>query len=304
LKRRIFLALLIMLAALLCVGAYGYLTLFHRSPGEFFEHNGVGLFYSDGGTGETVILLHGFSVNGDLNWRLNGLAPDLREDYRVIVLDQRGHGLSSKPEDPAAYGSEMTEDIVRLMEHLGIPQAHVAGYSLGGYVTLKLAALHPERLLSASVLGAGWQDPDDEKGQVVFDGFEKIARQLEAGQSVDPIANLFGDEAHQPTAWHRMQVRLATSLLGAKKALAAMLRNVRGLSVDSEAVAAIETPLLVVCGERDPNYTSALKLRDANPRCTFVSVPDKSHPATAMSNELREALFTFLRAHGAGLPKQ
>ncbi|MBI1320786.1 MAG: alpha/beta fold hydrolase [Candidatus Hydrogenedens sp.] len=283
--------------ALAATGAYGYFTLFHRSPGEYFEQDGVRLFYSDGGAGEAVVLLHGFSVNGDLNWQLNGLAPDLREDYRVIVLDQRAHGLSSKPEDPAAYGAEMAEDVVRLLDHLGINKAHVAGYSLGGYVALKVAAMHPDRLLSASVLGAGWQDPEDAQGQAMFDGFEKLAAQLESGKSVDPVATMFGDETHKPTAWHRLQVRLATSLLGNKKALAAMLRNVRGLAVEREAVAAIDTPLLVVCGELDPNFISAQKLRDVHPSCTFVSVPGKSHPATAMSSELREALFDFLREH-------
>ncbi len=80
----------------------------------------------------------------------------LSRRYRVIALDNRGHGKSDKPYDPAQYGLELVDDVVRLMDHLGIAKAHVVGYSLGGFITLKLALRHPERLLSAAPCGAGW----------------------------------------------------------------------------------------------------------------------------------------------------
>lgn len=274
-----------------------YMVLFHRSHGEYFENGSVPIFYSDSGSGEPVILLHGFAVNGDLNWRLTGVAPRLREEYRVIVPDLRGHGLSGKPEQPEAYGAEMAEDVIHLMDHLGIARAHVAGYSLGGYVALKLAALNPDRLLSVSVLGAGWQDPETERGEAIFTAFSDIANQLERGNSVNPVGTMFGDDSHQTTSWHRLQVRLATRFLGNKKALAAMLRSVRGLSLPRQDVAAIATPMLIVCGERDPNFTSAVNLHNVQTKSTFISLPEKSHPATAMSKELRNALVDFLGKH-------
>ncbi len=275
----------------------GYYVLLRRSPGTFFEHNGARLFYSDAGKGEPVLLLHGFGVNGDLNWRLTGIAPELRKEFRVIALDQRGCGLSSKPGNPAAYGVEMAHDVVRLMDHLRIRKAHVAGYSLGGYVALKVAALYPDRLLSVACLGAGWQDPDDPRAEEAFNAFGRLADQLESGRGVEPVATTFGEGDHQTTAWHRMQVKLATSLLGDKKALAAMLRGARGLAVQREDLVAIKTPMLIVCGERDPNYTSAVKLHEALPSSTFVSAAGRSHPATAMSSELRNALLTFIHEH-------
>ena len=287
----------------LLTGVVGYYALFHRSPGAFFEHDGIRLFYSDEGRGEPVILLHGFGVNGDLNWRLTGIAPRLRRDFRVILLDQRGCGLSSKPQNAAAYGEEMAHDVVRLMDHLGIPKAHVAGYSLGGYVALKLAVLHPDRLLSVSCLGAGWQDPKDPRAEAAFAAFGQLADQLESGRGVEPVAAVFGEGDHQPTAWHRMQVKLVTSLLGDKKALAGLLRSARGLAVQRGDLAAVQIPMLIVCGELDPNYTSAVKLHEALPAAAFVSVPNRSHPGTAMSAELRNALFAFLREHPANAGK-
>lgn len=280
----------------------GYYFLLRRSPGAFFEHNGTRLFYSDAGDGEPVILLHGFGVNGDLNWRLTGIMPRLRKEFRVILLDQRGSGLSSKPHSPSAYGEEMAHDVIRLMNRLNIPKAHVAGYSLGGYVALKLAALHPDRLLSVACLGAGWQDPDDPRAEAAFDAFGRLADQLESGRGVEPVATTFAEGDHQTTTWHRIQVKLVTSLLGDKKALAAILRGARGLAVTREDLVGIQTPMLVVCGERDPNYTSAVKLHEAMPTCTFVSVPGRSHPSTAMSTELYNALYAFIHKHGANMP--
>ncbi len=290
------------LASVLCVAVVavsGYFIIFHRSPGAFFEHDGIRLFYSEEGAGEPVILLHGFAVNGDLNWRLTGVAPKLAERYRVIVLDQRGHGLSGKPRDPGAYGEELAKDVVRLMDHLDIDKAHVAGYSLGGYVALKLAVLYPERLLTISCLGAGWQDPADPRADEMFSTFTNIAEQLESGHSVNPVAGMFSEGDRKPTVWHKAQVRLVTAFLGEKKALAALLRNVRGLSVERRQVEAITTPVLVVCGTQDPNYTSAVNLERALPSCEFISVQDRSHPGAAASKELLNGLLSFLREHPA-----
>lgn len=296
-KKRLLIISAVFLTVVLLFTVTGYCLLFKRSPGAYVEHNDVRLFYSEAGKDEPVILLHGFAVNGDLNWRLNGMIKMLRKDYHVIVLDQRGHGLSSKPHDPEAYGEEMVHDVIRLMDHLHIDKAHVAGYSLGGYVALKAAALYPDRLLSAGVLGAGWQDPADERSQQAFAAFEKIAEQLESGRGVQPVATTFSEGQHQPTLWHRTQVKLVSSLLGDKRALAAMLRNVRGLSLSSKEVSAIKIPVLNVCGDLDPNYTSAVKLKEALPSCEFITVENRSHPATAMSHELKNALLRFLQEH-------
>ncbi len=274
-----------------------YCYVFHRTPGAYVETDGVRLYYSEQGTGAPVVLLHGFGVNGDINWRLTGVTRALREHYRVILLDLRGHGLSSKPHDPTAYGAELARDVVRLMDHLELPRAHVAGYSLGGYVALKLAAMHPERLRSVACLGAGWRDPSAPSAESAFANFEAFADQLASGRSVEPVAGAFEEGDDNVTWFHRMQVKMATQFLGDKAGLAALLRGVRGLSLTRDDVVSIDTPMLVVCGERDPNYTSAVQLHEVRPESVFVSVPGKSHPATAASSELLEALTAFLAAH-------
>ena len=91
--------------------------------------------------------------------RLDQLGPArhirlLAKDHQVITLDMPGHGLSDKPTNDEAYGPELVEDVIRLMDHLKIKKAHVVGYSMGGIIAANLLAKHPDRALSAR--SAAW----------------------------------------------------------------------------------------------------------------------------------------------------
>ncbi len=129
-----------------------------RGNEGYFDSAGVRIRYVDMGNpkGPPVLLVHGYMATADLNWRIPGVMRVLTDDYRVIALDNRGHGKSDKPTDVGDYGPKMAEDSVRLLDHLKIPKAHVVGYSMGGMITLYLAAHHPDRMLSAGVTGMGW----------------------------------------------------------------------------------------------------------------------------------------------------
>src|SRR5438552_13310574 len=107
---------------------------------HYFDSNGVRIRYVVAGSGEPVVLIHGWSADAEM-WQ--PLMADLSRDYQVIALDCRGHGKSGKPHDPAKYGIEMTRDVVRLLDHLGIEKAHIAGYSMGGSIAIKLLSEHP-----------------------------------------------------------------------------------------------------------------------------------------------------------------
>ncbi len=123
-----------------------------------FDSNGTELHYTNDGTGEPLILIHGYTATGALNWKLPGIVRMLETDYRVIVPDVRGHGDSAIPAD-GVYGVEAVEDIRRLMDHLGIDKALIAGYSMGGMITIKFCTLYPERVKAAVVGGMGWVNP-------------------------------------------------------------------------------------------------------------------------------------------------
>jgi pimeloyl-ACP methyl ester carboxylesterase len=114
----------------------------------FAEHNGVKLFYTDDGDGEVVLLLHGWCCDGqDWSWQ----APALVEaGYRTIILDHRGHGRSSVP-DQDYRPQTLAHDAAALLDGLGISTAIVMGHSMGTVVASVLAVQRPD-LVSALVL--------------------------------------------------------------------------------------------------------------------------------------------------------
>lgn len=101
------------------------------------------MYYEDTGEGEPVILLHGYSLDRRM-W--NGQVKALSGKYRVIVPDMRGHGLSADPQ--AGYQFTYMDDVVALMDSLGIAKAHVVGLSMGGFIAGDMLGMCPERLLS------------------------------------------------------------------------------------------------------------------------------------------------------------
>lgn len=123
---------------------------------NYFDSDGVKIRFTDEGSGPPVVLIHGYTASGDLNWRIPGIVAPLVKQYRVITIDNRGHGMSDKPTSVDQYGAVMAVDIVRLLDHLKIDSAHLVGYSMGGMITLKVLATHPERVRSGLIGGMGW----------------------------------------------------------------------------------------------------------------------------------------------------
>src|SRR6476619_652487 len=122
-----------------------------------FHHGAVELACLDEGQGEPIVLVHGFGSSKEVNWvqpswltTLNGAGR------RVIALDNRGHGQSTKLFDPAEYHTtKMAEDVRALLDHLGVPRADVMGYSMGARIAAFLALAHPDRVRSLILGGLG-----------------------------------------------------------------------------------------------------------------------------------------------------
>ena len=124
--------------------------------------DGVEIYYAEYGAGEPVILLHGGLANSDY-W--GNLIPALAPHYRVIVMDSRGHGRSTRDAQPYGYDL-MASDVVGLMDYLKIQKADVVGWSDGAIIGLDLAMNHPDRIdrlfaFAANVTLAGLKDGFD-----------------------------------------------------------------------------------------------------------------------------------------------
>jgi pimeloyl-ACP methyl ester carboxylesterase len=282
-------AVFLMLAFAAAV-AYGIHAAQAMNPeGQYFESQGATIHYREAGTGMPVILVHGLAVNAGVNFNARGLTAELAKQYQVIALDNRGHGRSEKLYDPEAYGTKMCEDIVRLMDHLNIEKAHVLGYSMGGFIVLKLATLHPDRLLSFVICASGWT-PEPEK-ELAF--FEEMATTLEQGGNYRALSDRLTPIGKKVSWKNRLIMSYGLKLMNDNKAIAAALRSMPELSIKAEALQTNTLPALAVVGERDPlrPFTEQMAATTAN--MEIVIVPDADH----MSLLRREKAVDAIKDH-------
>ncbi len=243
-----------------------------------FRHGDVEIAYLDEGAGEPIVLVHGFASNSQVNWvDPDWVAPLTRAGRRVIALDNRGHGGSSKLYDPAAYHSAiMAEDVRALLDHLKIERADVMGYSMGARIAAFLAVNNPARARSVILGGLGIR-------MVEGAGLpESIVEALEAPSLADvrdPIGRVF-----------RAFAELTKS---DRKALAACIRGSRQ-SLSRAQVAAIKAPVLVAVGTKDDIAGSAQALAALIPGARALDIPDRDHMLSVGDQVFKAGVLDFL----------
>jgi pimeloyl-ACP methyl ester carboxylesterase len=196
---------------------------------------------------------------------------------RVIALDNRGHGQSTKLYDPADYHTgKMAEDARALLDHLKIERADVFGYSMGARITAFLASSQPDRVRSIILGGLGYK---------LIDGVglpESIAEALEA-QSLADVAD--------PTA--RTFRAFADQTKSDRRALAACIRGSRQvMSVDE--VSKIAVPSLVAVGTKDDVAGSAGKLAAVMRNARALDIPGRDHMLAVGDKSFKTAVLQFL----------
>jgi pimeloyl-ACP methyl ester carboxylesterase len=241
-----------------------------------FKHGNVELVYLDEGAGDPIVLVHGFASNRQVNWVQPGWVSTLtRDNRRVIALDNRGHGQSTKLYDPADYHTDMmAADVAALIEYLGLERADVMGYSLGARISTVLAARHPERVRALVLGGVGIKLVE------VAGLHQDVARALEApsiADVTDPMGKAFRVFAEQTNSDLRA---LAACLRGSRQALR------------REDLAAVQAPTLVAAGTKDdvagsPHGLAALfrhgQALDITGRDHMVAVGDRIYKAGVLA---------------------
>ncbi len=243
-----------------------------------FSHGAVDLAYIDEGAGEPIVLVHGFASSKDVNWVQPGWVSTLtRAGRRVIALDNRGHGQSTKLYDPADYHTDrMAADVHALLDHLDIGRADVMGYSMGARITAFLAATHPERVRSAVFGGLGMH---------LVDGVglpESIAEALEAPSLADvsdPQGRTFRAFADQTGSDRR--------------ALAACIRGSRQV-MSREQAAALKPPVLIAVGTKDAVAGAAQPLAGLIPGAQVLDIPDRDHMLAVGDKVYKAGVLKFL----------
>jgi len=245
---------------------------------QHFDSDGVDIAYIDRGAGEPVLLIHGFASNLRVNW-VDTLWVDTLEKagYRVVAMDNRGHGESEKIRDAARHGSPlMAEDARRLLDHLDIPEAAVMGYSMGARVTAFLSLNHPARVSRAIFGGMGINMVRGVGNP------EPIAEALEADSLADvkdPAGRMFRAFAEQTRS--------------DLPALAACIRSTR-VGITPEALGTLQMPVLVAVGTKDPVGGDAAELADLIPKGRAFPIEGRDHMKAVGDRTYKTAVLEFL----------
>jgi len=243
-----------------------------------FAHDEVEIAFLDEGEGDPIVLVHGFASTAAVNWVHPGWVATLtKAGRRVLALDNRGHGASSKLYDPAAYHSAiMAEDVRALLDHLGLGSADVMGYSMGARISAFLALAHPGRLRKVVFGGLGSH---------LIEGVglpESIADALEAPSLADvrdPQGRTFRAFAEQTSS--------------DLKALAACVRGSRQ-TLSRDEVAAIRVPVLVAVGSKDTVAGAAHELAALLPFGRALDIPGRDHMLAVGDKVFKQGALAFL----------
>lgn len=225
----------------------------------------------------TVLAVHGFASSAILNWQASGWVRDLlRAGYRVIAIDQRGHGQSDKPHDPAAYTmAALTADVLEVLDTFMLETVDYVGYSLGARVGWEAAGTFPERI-SRAVLGG------------IPDGDPLTRFQVEEARAA--IAN--GTESTD-----RLTATYLTMARGIRgndlTALVSLVEGMRG-GPQPRPETAPKQPVLFATGSEDRVLAASRALAEATPRGSFFEIPGRNHFNAPTSRAFRDAAIGFL----------
>jgi pimeloyl-ACP methyl ester carboxylesterase len=248
-------------------------------PFSSFRNEGLDLAYFDDGdpAGSPILLIHGFASSANVNWVYPGWLRTLGDaGYRVIAIDNRGHGSSDKPHDPEAYHpSAMAGDAAALLTHLGIAEAHVMGYSMGARISAFLAIEHPDRVRSLVFGGLGIGMCDG------VGDWDPIADALLA-PSLDDVTHERG----------RMFRAFADQTKSDRLALAACIRTSRDL-VSRQDIAKVEIPTLIGVGTKDDIAGSPHELAALMPRAVALDIPNRDHMLAVGDRVFKKAALDF-----------
>lgn len=244
-----------------------------------FQHDGLEIAFLDEGEGEPIVLVHGFASSTEINWVQPGWVSTLKKaGRRVIALDNRGHGASSKPHDPAAYSLPlMAGDTIALLDHLKLERVNYLGYSMGGRIGMLLALRNPDRLRSASLGGIGAS---------LITGPGKGSHIVEALEAPSP------DSVKDPIA--RSFRLFAEQTKSDLKALAACMRGLRHQFLPEE-LAGCRVPLLIVRGDQDDIAGPVKEIVAMIPDCEYIEIPARNHMTAVGDKVFKEGVLAFLK---------
>ena len=258
--------------------------------------NGVGINYESDGEGFPVVLCYCRGGNATM-W--NPQVEAFSKNYRFIRFEPRGHGKSDAPQDPSAYGQDTSvEDLLGLLDHLGIEKAYVGGLSMGGGITTRFTLLHQDRVAGLMVIDSGsaaghGAGEATRRGtarvrELAFsEGMEAVAR-----YSIQEVDSFVGRATRGPEAVEGIvEMFKALTPHGYTLTLEALDRG----PVFDDRLSEIKTPTLCIVGDEDPALEDVKFVHSQIEGSELVVVPNAGHFANLDQTEIfNREILSFL----------
>ena len=251
----------------------------------------VELHYELSGAGEPVVLLHGLGSSAR-DWEPQ--VAELSRRYRVVTVDFRGHGRSSRPPGPYSI-DEFAVDVAALMSHLGVASAHVCGISLGGMVAFQLAVDFPGLARTLAVINSGPAFPGRTlKGRLALLSRLLVIRLRGLPALGAVVGGRLFPKPEQDGLRRTFVERFAEN---DRASYESTLRAIGRFDV-ADRLDEIRVPVLVLSGDRDYTPVAAKEAYIASlPSARLVVIADSGHASPLDQPErVNEALLEFWRA--------
>ncbi len=250
------------------------------------DSKGVTIRYRVVGNGPPLVLVHGWTASGRTNWEIPGWFDALKPHYRLIVPDLRGHGRSEKPHRKSAYSLPLlAADVLAVMDHAGVENAGLMGYSMGGMTALELLTHHNERFSAAVIGGMGAAFP------------------------IDRRVNCQEEETNEPPELKRSLWRVVKTWAAFVRHYDAIAQNAVWRGVfrgrppvrDLTLLSKVQQPVLIVVGTRDPLCPGTRLLEERLPNATRVTLSGRTHISAVGDPRFKDAVLQFFAENGSAL---
>jgi pimeloyl-ACP methyl ester carboxylesterase len=218
-----------------------------------YERDGVTLGYSVVGDGHPILFVHGTTATGEFEW--GRLAARLASDYQCVLPDLRGHGRSELG-DSSDMGQAICADLRHLIEHLGLDQPHIVGFSYGSEIALMVELSAPGTAKSLVLVSPGTGRPSDYK-----------APRLEHLYRTWPFAlRRLHETHHGPEHWRQLVTALHEDSVGRSE-------------LSAETLGGVGCPVLLVAGALDESTRRAQGRRfaEVNALARYVEIDGAAH---------------------------
>jgi pimeloyl-ACP methyl ester carboxylesterase len=244
--------------------------------------DGVDLFYESTGAGVPIVFVHEFA--GDMrSWELQ--VRHFSRRYRTIVFNARGYPPSAVPPDVGSYSQlRAAADIVAVMDHAGIKQAHTVGLSMGGFATLHFGLNFPERALSLCVAGCGYGAELAQRDRFRDEAAACAAILLEQGMQVFGEKYAYGPTRlpflrSDPRGFAEFKAQLLEhSALGSANTQLGVQRERPSLYTLTDLLSKLTVPTIIVNGDEDwPCLAPGIMLKETIPSAALAIIPNCGH---------------------------